>query len=544
MAGNREKAMKKVLIVDDDTIVRITLRSMIDWEKHGYEIVADASHGEQALRFLKEHPVDLLITDMKMPIMDGIQLMKCLQEQQKMPCTVVLSSYDDFSMVRESFRLGASDYLLKADISEEMLEGLLVKLNLEGEKEEAKQEETWSREADGNQAGDNQTGDNQAGNHLTRERLLAAMAMGRKPLEPEFFTTDYYIVQFEIDDFFQQAPRFGHDIETALVKPMMEFAKQIPRVAARCVLGSISPSRYLMYYQVSAQAQAQDNVVSTCRQLSQVWNNYMNIPVSAGISGLGKGEKDFFACFEEAGEQLELHYLKGKSNICYPWEKNRVMPKEVRAAKERYAGLLQGLKASDEMQAERGKQKLLHRLQTMDVEEGKRECLAVILIVIKGLQDTYENIWTLFQEDIDYYNKLERLDQMRSLEIWMNNYFRWVMDYLAKTCDDKQADVILRSKRFIQDNYSNPELSLGSVAGYVGLNEKYFSSRFTKETGSTFSNYLTEVRIRKAKELMDKTDLKMYEISLNVGYNSVEHFTRVFKKVCQISPSAYKKSET
>ncbi len=75
----------------------------------------------------------------------------------------------------------------------------------------------------------------------------------------------------------------------------------------------------------------------------------------------------------------------------------------------------------------------------------------------------------------------------------------------------------------------------------MGLNEKYFSTKFTKEEGMTFTNYLTEVRIRKARELMDKTSLKVYEISQSVGYNSVEHFTRVFKRICKVSPGSYRK---
>ncbi|WP_180270682.1 helix-turn-helix domain-containing protein [Sporanaerobium hydrogeniformans] len=81
------------------------------------------------------------------------------------------------------------------------------------------------------------------------------------------------------------------------------------------------------------------------------------------------------------------------------------------------------------------------------------------------------------------------------------------------------------------------------VASYVGLNEKYFSTRFAKETGSTFGNYLTEIRMRKAKELLNKTDLKMYEISEQIGYNNVEHFTRMFKKLYEVSPTLYRNTK-
>lgn len=512
--------MKKVLLVDDETIVRITLRSLLDWGQFGYEIVGDASNGEQALRYLKEHPVDLLITDMKMPIMDGLQLLEELGRLDSMPCAVVLSSYDDFKMVRESFRMGACDYLLKSDISEEVLAALLAKLNQE-----------------------QLTGGITEEQAPRKEKVLVDMATGKAPLEESFFNTDYYVVQFEIDSFNQHVTRFGSDLAGGLTEPFLEFARQIPRVAARCILGSISPSRYLMLYQVTDMKQSRDNVVSTCRQLKNVWNNFMNLPVSAGISRMGRGAEAFMDCFEEAGNQLELHYLNGQGTVCCPWEPGQLEPELIGRAKMDYGKLVKALQTGDVLAVEEEKQMLFHRIQVLELEKGRRECLAVILLAARALRDVQHNIWSVIQEDVDYYQKLDRLLDIRSLEIWMNNYLRWILDYQAHAVDNRQADMMIRAKRFILDNYSNPELTLGSVAGYVGLNEKYFSSRFTKETGSTFINFLTEVRIRKAKELMDMTDLKMYEISQQVGYNNVEHFTRVFKRVCQISPGAYKKSD-
>ena len=126
----------------------------------------------------------------------------------------------------------------------------------------------------------------------------------------------------------------------------------------------------------------------------------------------------------------------------------------------------------------------------------------------------------------------------------MNNYFRWVSDYLENCREDRQEDVILRARRFIADNYASPEMTLKSAADYVGLNEKYFSTKFTKETGMTFSTYLTSVRLEKAKRLMESTDLRMYEISDRVGYHNVEHFNRMFKKAYGTSPGDYKRGRT
>ncbi len=496
--------MRKVLIVDDDTIIRITLRSLINWEELGFQIAADAIHGEAALQYLKNHTVDLIISDMKMPVLDGIGLLEAVSRFDVMPKVLVLSGYDDFKLVRDAFRLGACDYLLKADLNGELLKNMLEGLNGEWESEEETGRQNSAEESR---------------EKISDSERLAAMAMGKCELDEEFLAGEYLVVQFEIDEFQKHAGRFAGDFEGKLIRPLLEFAAQIPRVVSRCVLGTISPSRYVMLYRILDAGQYQDNAVSTCRQLCSVWNNFLNLPVSAGISTRGSGAGDFLSRFEEAGGWLSLHWLKGRAAVCSPWEKDSVDYLEARNSFSRYKRLAAGLLTADEMTVSEEKQKLIAWL----------------------LNESHDDIGALFAEKVNYYEKIGRLEEMGSLELWLNNYFRWVMDYAAHQNDRRQADMMSRAKRFIMDNYSNPELTLGSVAGYVGLNEKYFSSRFTKEEGMTFSNYLTEVRIRKARELMEQTDLKIYEISQSVGYNSVEHFTRVFKKICQVSPGAYRK---
>ena len=122
----------------------------------------------------------------------------------------------------------------------------------------------------------------------------------------------------------------------------------------------------------------------------------------------------------------------------------------------------------------------------------------------------------------------------------MINYLRVLLEYMEKQYSRKQDDIMLRARKFIVDNYANPELSASSVATYTGLSEKYFSTRFTKETGSTFIAYLTDLRMMKAKELLLKTDFKTYEIAALAGYNSAEHFIRVFKKNTGITPSEFR----
>ena len=170
--------MRKVLIVDDDTIIRITLRSLINWEEMGFQI-------EAALAYLKDHTVDLIISDMKMPVLDGIGLLEAVSRFEVMPKVLVLSGYDDFKLVRDAFRLGACDYLLKADLNGELLKNMLKGLSEEWESED--------------EAG-RQPGTEESRETISDSERLSAMAMGKCELDESFFDGDYLVVQFEIDE--------------------------------------------------------------------------------------------------------------------------------------------------------------------------------------------------------------------------------------------------------------------------------------------------------------------------------------------------------
>ena len=578
--------MKKILIVDDDTIVRITLRTLIPWKQFGYEVAADAVHGKQALQYMEAEPVDLVITDMKMPVMDGLSLIEEISRRGWHPQILVLSGYDDFKLVREAFRLGAVDYLLKSDLTPELMESMLKKLeHRTGELAEAGREPggesgqnsgpesgqnsgAESRQNSGAESGQNsgaesrqnsrqnprpeagqKTGSKQnlapvgwrEADRTEKGRRLADLAMGRRETAEIFFPEAYLVVQFEIDDYRHQAARFSDNLEEKLIEPFLTLAGQIPRVASRCVIGSLSPSRYLMLYEVTDRQIYRDNVASVCRQLCSVWKNYLNLLVSAGVSQLETDPAAFADRVEEAGRQLRLYCLKGRMQLCVPWDGAAISYEETEEAGERYQRLLAGLWDGDEMAVETEKGKLVGDLHLTDLKQAVRLCQSLICRLSWMVLDHQEDLFSLFPEEINYYEKMDRFLDVRELERWMNNYFRWFLDYQRHYQERNHENLILKAKKFILDNYSNPELTLGSVAGYVGLNEKYFSTRFTREEGMTFSNYVMEVRIRKAKELMDQTNLKIYEISQSVGYNSVEHFTRVFKKVCKISPGSYRR---
>lgn len=310
--------MIRTLIVDDDSLIHVTLRSMIDWEGCGYTVVQDCGSGAQALRYLQDHTVELLITDIKMPGVSGLELMRQLRKNTAL---------------------------------------------------------------------------------------------------------------FTVEDFSGAAQRFGDNLCLQLEKPMLELARQLRRLQDRVFVRARTPSCYELYYRARDPMEAEETALSVVRQIQGLWHDFMNLDTAAGVSAL--------VPLEDVGRAME-------------------------------------------------------RCETL--------C---------------------------------RLASLRSA-------LRRTHEVCGSQREKKRKNAIQLAKEFMQDNFTNPELMLKTVADYVGFSEKYFSTRFTRECGCTFINYLNDLRIKRAQDLLRQTDMKIYEVSDAVGYSSVEHFHHMFKKKLGISPKDFR----
>lgn len=500
--------MRKVVIVDDEVIVRVTLRTLIHWDTYGLEIEADFSDGKQALEYLERHPADLLITDIKMPEISGLELMRIIREWENPPVVVALSGYNEYALVREAFRMGAFDYLLKEDMNADNLGHVLEEIS----------GKIWK---------------NSGWKEAKRE------ADNKKEELPE--KGEHGVLVIEVDDFQKQAVRFQKNLKEQMEIPMQELVNQIPKIKRRGRFLPVQPGHFVFLYEVTQQEVYRTEILLLVKQMQAIWHNYMNLTVSVAVCEKAEAE-NIKERIEEGENLLILSPLKGKSAVVTQWENEKLLL-EMEEVKKRNVHLVQYLYEGNMPEFDIEKRKFFQRMDLGLYTEAKEEMLGILACLALKFREYDDDFFAMFPEKINYYEKLERMQTVRELELWIHNYFRWVQEYLKQKHDGKQADAIQKAKNFMADNFSNPELTLGTVADYIGLNEKYFSSRFTKETGYNFRDYLTKLRIHKAKKLLESTDLKIYEISERAGYSSVEHFNRMFKKSEGISPRDYKKSE-
>lgn len=198
---------------------------------------------------------------------------------------------------------------------------------------------------------------------------------------------------------------------------------------------------------------------------------------------------------------------------------------------------------ADEKNLNIKREQLFEEMRSYPLRNVQYTALGIIIAAGRRAEQNNDSIVKIFGKQYNYIDKMMQMEEERSIRMWIMNFLNWILDYSASKLDVKENDMIVLAKRYMQDNYDNPELTLNEVAAHVGLNEKYFSNRFTREAGETVSAYLTGIRMQKAKELLKTTNFKVYEIAEMVGYHNVEHFNRVFKKIFEISPTKYRKSE-
>lgn len=369
---------------------------------------------------------------------------------------------------------------------------------------------------------------------------LAAMLEGSMSPEEvsrasqEFFMEPYAILYFLMEGY----PNKEKEAEDA--GRLAAGFEHNPRFASRCILYRESSRSFYIVYRITEEDYI-PAVTGMVRQLQGGAVKEYGIHITACIGARCFGAADFMEQAGEVKKKICLRYLEGADAVIHLSEDAERKEWLLRLS-ENYEKLAAALYIADEKNMTQEREHLFETISSQETDAAKAHAYAAILAIGSRFSTDNSDFSEIFGVQYNYLEKIGRIEETRGLKLWLTNYFAWIMDYSASKLRVSETDVIVRAKRYIADYYEDADLSLARVAEYAGLNEKYFTNRFTKETGETFSAYVTGLRVQKAEELLKTTTFKVYEIAEMVGYRNVEHFNRVFKKVKQMSPQQYRKT--
>jgi two-component system, response regulator YesN len=539
MISERKKNMYNVLVVDDEPIVRLAIKSLINWESYNYCFDLEASNGKQALAILNENTsIDIVITDINMPQMDGLELISCINRLDNPPKVLVLSAYNEYSLVRQAFKLGVSDYILKTEMNPDNILKLLSSLvSTDNGMAIRKQDEIQKGQLKESSINEILVIDNNKSRSDIESKI--------KEHRIRIFERNIIVCLIWVDDYQTIDKRYENSDLKAFTKSVLNAIYQILNDAEMGEAVSLSSEEYVLLLSMNSLSGINIRYIITdmLAKIVHSLKNYLNISVSIGVSNVGNSFFSIPMLLAEAKTNAKMRFLLGKGRIIYPEQAENISVDGHSSMIKSSSDFMLALKKGNTERIESSLEELLlsiKKFKPHKIDKVYTYYFEILYIIIKYLDEIGEASSEVFGEEIDFYQKITRFETIEEINNWIRNIVKWILSYL---CDKKEVKIVravLRAKEFIDINFPS-NITLKMVSDYVNLSESHLSTLFTKNIGCTFMDYLTNMRVDAAKQMISESDLKVYEICTKVGYVNVEHFSRVFKKITGMSPLSYKK---
>lgn len=534
----------KVFLVEDEMVIRRGIKNSIDWEKEGYIFCGEASDGELAYPMIIKEKPDILITDIRMPFMDGLELCKLVKKELPNIKILILSGYDEFDYAKEAIRLGVTEYLLKPISSGKLLEALNgVSESIRREKEDKDLVRKYMEEMQENTEHEKQKFFEQmiAGNLS----MADALETGKK-YEMNLSAGMYNLLlfRFTLGEENRKSGELLGEAEYAIEKltERLEYVFEFQR--------GVEGWAFLLM--ADNEEQMSERVKELSKDLEEIMKNYSTIAYFGGIGQPVARLRELEESFREAERALAARFTM---------ELNRIISVEdIRMAQNvdtlddieiTSFGEIEKTRTMLEKFLNNGAEDEIDEFVDVYINELPEENLKSVLMRQYIIMDAYI-VMMSFCEKIEgiegemQAQSEELKNSMKTIQTLeeIKNYIRMLLKKIIGVRDTisgrRYSDIIEIAKDQIRKTYMSDEISLNTIAAEVGMSPSYFSSIFSKEMGKTFVEYLTEIRMDRAKELLMCSSMKTSEIGYEVGYKDPHYFSYIFKKTQNCTPKEFR----
>lgn len=530
--------MYKLLIVDDESIIREGILANIDFAAMGIEVVGSCENGMEAIDVFRDKSPDIILTDINMPFMDGMELAETLLEEAPLLKVVILTGYDRFDYAQQALKLKISDYLVKPVLPRD-IKPVLKKLIKQIESERM-QEESLSNLRE-------QLSETLP---ILRDRFLNSLitrAYSTRELEGKLRSN-----QINLDAIYYQLLCVNEHSNMAGEPDYNKTDERLTRIHKLSLLqieGLTDAIAFRTYYDNVALiigGDSKDDVAETARlvatRMEEICQSQNGLDVGIGISSVRKGLEGLSESYKEANEALEFESFRGSHHIiCYDdiAYHNRDAFDSADYASRMYKEFRSGntesiLELVDEF---------FVRLEdrTMSGEKAMIHIQNVVMSIMLSIQDQgieVDGVLGGKNPTVALYDH----ESLSSIKTWMRDLCKELTGLIFSERETYQKNQSRLTVDYVDKNYCNQELSLKQACEELSMSVSYFSNLFKEATGTTFVDYLTTLRMDKAKELLRNTDLKTYEIADKVGFRDAHYFSLVFKKQTGMTATAFRES--
>ncbi len=531
--------MYKVLLVDDEILVRKAIAKKLEWNQLGFELVGDCENGKDAIEFVKEHTVDVVLTDICMPRIDGMGLSKWLYENSPQTTIIIFSGYSDFEYAKQALQYKVAEYILKPVTAKELSEVLTrIKEKLDGERKQEKRLDTLSKAYR---------------NYTKNEALIIGKALQRlvqgtqdlaqclKELE-EFGVriegSAFRVAAVDIDLYMER--QGSNDGELKKESALMAFV--VENISSEIVQGHNagiayrdSDNRICILFWTNRPKEFRREVELICDEIQKNVYHAMKLCVSIAIGCYVDSAECLYQSYECAAEALKYRYSRGMGSVFDCEEK--ICEADFKELSEELKIIASSIRSGDEKQ-------MGERLDY--IEAWIRERMVGRNRAWGYLNRLLHVIYDTVKETEETFTLSEEVVSMVASAYSITEAMRFVREYAQRgmgarrrsgqTSGERQAIMALD---YMREHYGDTELGLNQICDYLNISTSRFSSIFKETTGMTFVEALSNIRMEKAKQLLSQTKLKNYEIAEKVGFSDPHYFSIAFKKATGMTPKEF-----
>lgn len=528
--------MYNILIVDDEPLIKANLKVYLNNLDGDYNIVGDASNGKEAIAIVEKEDVHILLSDVMMPIMNGVELSAYIHDNHPDIALVMLSNYDDFSYVKTTLKNGARDYILKHTLSEDVLEmcinGIIIDLEAPKNPPRTKNLVTMQRQFILRLI---------EGPHLRRQDLIEELTMLEIPIKFSNLIT----CAIDIDNYTMFKEEESLTRINAIQTSILSLVNQLPSDHANIYITHIQEGRFILllsFEKTHSAAKINRHVLDFLQNLKNNLNRFLNLSITISYSYICRDITDIPEAYKAVNAGINQRFVSGKNKIYNYVTKISGENEMIWVNSNSKYQLVSELNYGDE-------DKLHHILADIfkDLREKQvayQQCRLLFYDLINVINQSCNDNNINADELYGSYNltsmNLSIFDTLEEIEDFITHLYTNLYKQITRGTSNEYSDLVKRTVTYITNNYSDP-FTLAEAADYLGVSKSYLSNTFKSEVGIGFNKYLTNFRIEHAKIKMihlknSNNNIDLEELARDCGFNSYSYFSTTFKKIEGESP--------
>lgn len=532
--------MYKLILVDDEEEVRKGMLKKIKWEEHGFLVVGEAENGREALEIAEKVQPDVVVTDIKMPFMDGIVLSEELRKEYPSISILILTGFDEFAYAQKAIKLNVFEYVLKPVSSIEFIE-VLSKLKGYLDEEKAKRMDLIQLREH-----------YQKSLPVIQEKLLTTLLtkrvdnkkvfeIGRNvQLQGELFNVSVICIEKSASSCEESEFNLPEDWE------LLKYAVYniVEETMNKHQLGKIIMNNdsiaIISCYNTENLGEFKNRIHTYLEEVIHFVYKYLKQPLSIGLGRVCEALSEIHKSYIEALNALDYRAILGKNKIIDINDVEPIYNERLELDQQIEHLIYKTIKVGTIKEMEELIDSLFvciikMKISTQDYQIYLVQILTTILKVAKDFQIEVEDITAK-----NPFAQLYGFKELYEIKEWLMNICTIIIESISVKRNDTCKSLIYEATEYVKNNYTNSELTIEQVCKHIHLTPNYFSTIFKKEMKISFVNYLTNVRMEIAKQMLKTTNLKVAEIAEKVGYSEPNYFSYCFKKAMSKSPSEFR----